>query len=516
MSNKKTKQDYETMRQQAVSTAVDSKILDQGALQIDIATRNVDVLNRYMDTRLELKRELLELVKDTKKNGMTEEKQKRIYEIMKLLESQEVPKVQKNQVIETQNIDATVLEIKQSNIEFAKKYDIDLSNPYMSSLSNYDRRLLEEELSSKFDLLKLDKYDYAFAAAVGLLCGAIDAILIGTASNDKNEMGKLAQKTDEAFDKMVMKYAKLCGWTGPKVSSNGTSNDSLKSAIAFLERNNPVNYDQRLSSDTNSVIQGMTPKNHHLLSLSHSPLGLLFAVIDLMTNKATFFDPGTGKICRIAGNWAKGASDSGKDQIGSVAEAIARWFGHLVSDVAGNSGSEGRGMGIPTGVQSILQTFRFGKIPLGDDSYGTIAEAVQKMFENGYDFRFNFATAIPNVILEVLIRTYWMMKQYFYYGKSFKESIPFGKSRELHRMLLIATASFSTVDVTHAIVKGAVNENPIATLNSLNYIGLANFGYELFVNFKLEHAHNEKIREIMETEIRQKHIELINSGSILE
>ena len=151
MSNKKTRQDYEIMRQQAVSTAVDSKILDQGALQIDIATRNVDVLNRYMDTRLELKRELLELVKDTKKNGMTEEKQKRIYEIMKLLESQEVPKVQKNQVIETQNIDATVLEIKQSNIEFAKKYDIDLSNPYMSSLSNYDRRLLEEELSSKFD-----------------------------------------------------------------------------------------------------------------------------------------------------------------------------------------------------------------------------------------------------------------------------------------------------------------------------------------------------------------------------
>lgn len=79
-------------------------------------------------------------------------------------------------------------------------------------------------------------------------------------------------------------------------------------------------------------------------------------------------------------------------------------------------------------------------------------------------------------------------------------------------MLLITSLCFETVDTTHAIVKGSIEQNPMTMLNSLNYIGLMNFGYKLFANFRLEHEHNSKIKELMKNEIRLKHNDLINSA----
>ena len=53
------------------------------------------------------------------------------------------------------------------------------------------------------------------------------------------------------------------------------------------------------------------------------------------------------------------------------------------------------------------------------------------MFQNGYDTRAFVAELIPVIIFETLIRCYWFYKQKFYYGKSFKESLPIANSREL-------------------------------------------------------------------------------------
>ncbi len=516
MSTYKDKKDSEKMYEYAVSTAVDSRIISQGAEQLDKAAYNINKIDEYLNDEISLKKELLSLLRESKKTGLTPELRAKIEGIQIAIKRLSAPEMVEQQQIKTQEIGMSYQDMVKSNKEFAEELGIDLSNPYLEALSNIDASLLSHELAEKFDLLRLDKYDYAFAAAVGLLCGAVDAILVGTASTEKEEMGKLAQKTDEFYDGLVKRYAKKCGWEGPKVNADGTQSDSLKSAIAYLEREFPVNYDHRTTADVSGMVKGITPKNHHMLSMSHSPLGLVFAIFDLLDNKATFFDPGAGKLVRVAGEWSKGAAGSGKANISGVPEAITRWFGHLMSDIAGSSGSAGRGAGIPTGFQTVLQSFDFGKIPLGDNVYGTIGEAVTKMYENGFDFRFQTATAIPVIINEVLIRLYWFLKQHFYYGKSIKESLPVGNNRELQRMLLIATLAFSSVDVTHAIVKGYVEQNPITLLNSLNYIGLADFGYKLLVNFKLEHAHNKQVKNLMQDEIRKKHEELMQADYLLK
>ena len=78
------------------------------------------------------------------------------------------------------------------------------------------------------------------------------------------------------------------------------------------------------------------------------------------------------------------------------------------------------------------------------------------MFQNGYDTRAFVAELIPVIIFETLIRCYWFYKQKFYYGKSFKESLPIANSRELSRLLLVGNATFTSIDTTHATIKGVI------------------------------------------------------------
>ena len=400
MANKKTNEDYEIMRQYSLSTAVDRKIINNASNQLDIAGANVATAEKFVDESLLLKKELLHLFATARKEGMTADLQKRIINTRNQLSALTAPKMLEQEAVETQEIFQSYNEMTQSNIEFAKKMDIDLSNPYFAALSNIDSYILYQELSEKFDLLNLDKYDYAFAAAVGLTCGGIDALLIGTAGNESKDIGKLAQKNDAFFDKLVQQYAKKCGWEGPKIHAYGTQSNATKSACGYLERTYPVNYDHRYKSDfdeaklfQNFGLDDLSAKNHHLKSFGHSPLGLIIAVFDLLQNKATYYDSTNGKIIRAVGKYSQKAIEEGKE-VKTVSEAVVRWFSHLMSDIAGASGSSGRGSGIPTGMESILQTFNFGKIPLANDSSGTIGEAITKMFENGFDFRFSVATSI--------------------------------------------------------------------------------------------------------------------------
>jgi len=73
-------------------------------------------------------------------------------------------------------------------------------------------------------------------------------------------------------DTAVQKFAKFCGWKGPKEGS-----DPVASAIGFLERNFKVNYDHQHGTAVGKRFD-MSTKNHHLKSLGHSPdlVGLFF------------------------------------------------------------------------------------------------------------------------------------------------------------------------------------------------------------------------------------------------
>ena len=93
----------------------------------------------------------------------------------------------------------------------------------------------DKDLKAVFYHDKCDKYDYLIAAGCGVIAGLVDIFLVGEPRDSKRQVW-----TDAQVDKTVMAFAKTCGWT-PKAGKE----NSVASAIGFLEKKFPVNYDQR-------------------------------------------------------------------------------------------------------------------------------------------------------------------------------------------------------------------------------------------------------------------------------
>ena len=103
----------------------------------------------------------------------------------------------------------------------------------------------EKDLKPDFYHDKCDKYDYLIAAGCGAIAGVIDMFLVGSPADSK-----LQGWTDAQVDKTVMTFAKTCGW-----SPRAGKENSVTSAIGFLEKKFPVNYDQRHSGDVGGLWQ---------------------------------------------------------------------------------------------------------------------------------------------------------------------------------------------------------------------------------------------------------------------
>lgn len=516
METYRDKKERQELYNDAVSTAVNAEVLARGAQSLDAGLSAADDALAYLNRQKEIKTRLVVLLRKAKQSGLTDDEKAEIARLQQALKQNTPPERGPITRVVTGEVPKSYEQMVQEDHRLAKEYRIDLSDPYLAAFSNIDKAVVSRELSEEFDLLRLDKFDYAFAAFAGIMGGMIDALFVGTITDKKDERGKLLKATDDAYDKIVMKYARMKGWEGPKVRKDGTTADPLKSAIGHLEREFPVNYDQAKRSDIKKIVgqlnhdelNGLSPGNHHLRGLAHSfsPFGLVTGVLDLMQGKTTFYNVDTGRILRYDTGKAKG--------IDGVFDAVSRWFGHCMSDIAGSSGSVERGAGLPAPFMEIFQQFRFGKVPLGIDKNGapvfdTIGKATEELYKHGLDFRAFTAMAIPVVITEFMVRIYWFLKQHFYFGKTVKDSIPFGKSREMQRMLLIASLAFSSVDVVHGIVKGASESNPVTMLLTFNYVGFVNLGYKLYLNFRLEHAHNKQVQEHMQNEVREKFYKLL-------
>ena len=166
-------------------------------------------------------------------------------------------------------------------------------------MPTYEMTLDKQSREIEWGKAKCDKYDYMIAAFCGLSAGIIDALFVGTPGK-----GKLGNFTDKAADDMVQKIANML-WSGDGRSTvDGKPKkapDSLEKAISYLEQSFPVNYDARYGQDLfdSGSISSMSPKNHHLMSLAHSPdiVGLLFSILDQFTGKASFIN--NGKLIRL-------------------------------------------------------------------------------------------------------------------------------------------------------------------------------------------------------------------------
>lgn len=292
---------------------------------------------------------------------------------------------------------------------------------------------------------KCDKYDYLIAVACGVIGGLIDIFLVGT-PKDSN----LIQWTDAQVDNAVKGFARISGWN-PKANKV----DNVASAIGFLEKKYKINYDQRHSVDVNNLFD-MSTKNHHMMSLGHSPdvIGLFFSILNQFTSTATFLTK--GQLVTVD---TKTFELHGYNFIAKVFCGIVNWLGHLMSDVAGSSGSRGnagRGAGLVMPFYELFGLCKFGEFNIRKDRQD-LATVATRAFQEGYDLRFGLAMAIPVIITDLSIRLIWSLRRYFQYKKPLNECIPNKKHANLRVMLLFGNATLCVMDGIDAFVKSGGN-----------------------------------------------------------
>lgn len=344
---------------------------------------------------------------------------------------------------------------------YAQSQGLDLSgDPFDRLLTDQQRIAIEKRIQDEFTLktAQCDKYDYLVAGTCGVIGGLVDVCFVGMPGE-----GKLTKVTDSAVDSAVEKFAGAFGWKGEKDGA-----DSTKSAIGYLERNFKVNYDQATTVGTDGAVKNLSPKNHHLKSLGHSPdlIGLFFSILNQFTDTSTFVS--NGKIITID---TETYELKGGNFIAKVFSGFVNWLGHLFSDMAGSSGASTRGAGIPIPFYNLLLLLDVGEFGQNKQSFATIATQV---FEKGYDMRHGMAMAIPVLITELLTRLMWTCKQRFYHNKAWKECIPSASKPELRRMLLVSHGTLCLIDTGDAALKSG--GDMVQFLLRTNIIGWARFG----------------------------------------
>ena len=161
-----------------------------------------------------------------------------------------------------------------------------------------------------------------------------------------------------------------------------------------------------------------------------------------------------------------------------------------------------------------LQKLQFGSFEINGKSLN-IAEVSEWMFQNGYDVRAFTAQLIPVIINETLIRTYWILKQHFYYGQSINESMPSASRREVDRLLLVSSAVFSTLDIGDAFIKSQTSSKPGGAtgtfLMTMNIPELAAFGLHAVQNVRNEVKHRRYIENLIDTDIEEEWLRIMEN-----
>lgn len=357
-------------------------------------------------------------------------------------------------------------------------------NGASNKLTEIDELINETEKTIKNLTPECDKLDYILSASSGVLCGIIDIFLVG-----KPGESPVGDVNDKWFDDRVKDFAKLCGW-------NTKKNSSVKSAIGFLERKFKVPYDQRGAGDAASFIFDLKPANHHFKSLAHNPtlLGLFFSILDQFTNSSHFVT--NGQLIALE-NADRKFELRGKSTPAKLFAGIINWFGHLMSDVDGSSGSKGRGSGIPSPiwcwVNDVITLKNKLKIPVSkfDKDFCDLA---LEIYTKGYDVRFQVTQAIPVFINELLVRTFYSVRRMIRYLADTKQEVrsfavlwkncePFTNAT-VKRMLTVAHGTFVIVDAGDATVKafiaGGGKFNPVEFFLRLNIVGVGRFTISMY------------------------------------
>lgn len=329
--------------------------------------------------------------------------------------------------------------------------------------NEYAIRHLNEEYNG---IHHLDKYDIAICAGAGMLGAAIDLLLIGIPQKTPEGLkgGTLANYVRDWFDK---KY--------PEEEMEKLANSKVSK----------VPFDAQDNRNTKVWVEGLSTYYHRLLSLGHDPLlGLVIGVVDILTGRMTTIDK-TGKIIsQLMENYADRKESD-------IFAAIAKQIIHFKSDITTS-------MGLPAPLMGLFNLFQFGNI--GEEEQ-TIAEIVQGMYYEGYDFIHFCTLSIPVMIVEVVTRIGYGIKR-IKEGHPIRDSIPFSLNREKHPKL--GTMLFIGHSAATAVNAGKVyfTKNPMA-INYPQWLAFAKYSYQQLKWVLLEkpNARDAYVRGILYEEL---------------
>lgn len=279
--------------------------------------------------------------------------------------------------------------------------------------------------------------------------------------------------------------------------------------LLFLEKKYPFVGDKATANFGGGL-------QHHLRDFSHhfSPVGLAFSVLTQFTGEIYGTDQyGEFIAIPVGARWFDEGL-IGKNFCEKLFLGVTGWFFHMVSDMAGSSSNLGVGTGIPGPVLSLIKELSalpvFGNAM--DPELG-LRKFVSKMFngtflmqvnEDGHKEprRFNLRTEIgiayevgrqsfPVLLNECLTRCCYFLRHLYLevqkidikslndLGKlDANKFLPFNNPRVV-RMVSIASATFTVVDMVDAAIRAAVaglpnksKDSAVEFLVRINYVGV--------------------------------------------
>lgn len=299
--------------------------------------------------------------------------------------------------------------------------------------------LIVKQVNDDFkQIYKLDKSDYAICALAGIVSGIIDVLLVGIPHNDPKmaKEGSLSNLVYKAYDKIYP-----------------------QDRIDRLEKLAKVPFDAVHNQDLQIPIEGLNAHMHRLYEIGHDPIvGLIVGTLDIMKGTNTAIDK-FGKLIK---------QDAGLDERieKNLINAFIKEWNHLRSDV-------NTPMGLPAPLSGLFNLIQIGEI--GSEKQ-TIAEIVQGMYYEGYDFRHFVSMSIPSAINELIVRFAYALKK-INNGFSIKESLPISIDR--NRNPKLATMLFMSHSLSSLINAGKVyiTKDPSA-INEAEWLAFGKYAFK--------------------------------------
>ena len=279
---------------------------------------------------------------------------------------------------------------------------------------------------------KLDAIDISICAGAGVLAAIVDILLIG-----------IPKKTPQG-----LKGGPLSNYVRDWFNQRFPEEEMEKLANSKVSK---VPFDAQDNRHTKVNVNGLSAYYHRLLSLGHDPLlGLVIGVCDILNGKMTTIDKNGKIVSQVMDNYTDRKESD-------IFAAIAKQIIHFKSDITTS-------MGLPAPLMGLFNLFQFGKI--GDEEQ-TIAEIVQGMYYEGYDFIHFSSMAISTMIVEVVIRLGYALKR-INEGNSLNRE----KNPKLNTMLFIGHSTATAANAG----KIYFTNNPI-TINYAQWITFAKYSY---------------------------------------